>query len=74
MLGYNWVIIIVTRRESSVVAYSNLIGGTASNQISGNYFTLELVSPYDPSAAPDKRSCRFYQVQLKDHRVKPIQV
>ena len=54
MLGYNWVITNVTWRESPVVADVNFIGGTASNQISGNYFTLGLVSPYDPLAAPDK--------------------
>ena len=48
------MISMVTWRESPVVADVNLIGGTASNQILGNYFTLGLVSPYDPLAAPDK--------------------
>ena len=74
MLGYNWVISVVTWRKSPVVADVNFIGGTASDQISGNYFTLGLVSPYDPLAAPDKIGKSVYQVQLKDHRVKPIQV
>jgi hypothetical protein len=54
MLGYNWVISLVTWRKSPVVAGVDPIDGKASNQIRGNYFTLGLVSPYDPSAAPDK--------------------
>lgn len=45
---------MVTWRKSCVVAGMDFIGGEARIQILGNYFTLGLVSPYDPLAAPDK--------------------
>ncbi len=54
MVGYNEVIDLVRRRTSLVVADVSLVFRQASIQTLGNYFTLGLVSPYDPLAAPDK--------------------
>ena len=54
MLGYNWVITLAMWRRATVVAGIEFTGGEARIQILGNYFTLELLSPYDPLAAPDK--------------------
>jgi hypothetical protein len=54
MLGYNWLVSLVTWRKSSVVAGTDFTSGEARIQILGNYFTLGLVLPYDPLAAPDK--------------------